>query len=267
MEKVSTEKSRVPALNRCLKLMELISNYDGLNVNELVALSKIPKSSVYVLLDELEKQKIIRQKSDGTYQLWVRVIELGQLASAKLDLREIVTDAMRPLIDLIDCLALNFGIMDQDEGYYLIKMSNPRCSVSIRSKAGGKLSLVRDGLGKCLLAFQPLHIRMRMLPSLDYTKVTDTSITSMQELKLELSKIRKQGWSLGNGENELGGRSVSAPVFGTGGMLVGAVSAQGLITQFTDDKLELYASYVKECAHELSLKLGWKDSRNLQSNA
>ena len=75
--------------------MGLISAYDALNVNDLASLSGIPKSSVYVLLSEMERQRLIRQKEDGSYQLWVRVIELGQLASAKLDLREIVTDAMR----------------------------------------------------------------------------------------------------------------------------------------------------------------------------
>ena len=253
---MEAEKSRVPALNRCLKLIELISGADNLTVNELSALSNIPKSSVYVLLDEMEKQRLVRHKADGTYQLWVRVIELGQLASAKLDLREIVTEALRPLMDEIDCLALNFGIMDGDEGYYLIKMSNPRCSVSLRSKAGGKLSLVRDGLGKCLLAFQSLHVRMRLLPLLDYVKVTQTSITTPQALKQELSKIRKQGWSLGNCENELGGRSVSAPVFGTGKLLIGAVSVQGLANQITDDVIPKYVETITRCARSLSTKLG-----------
>lgn len=261
MNNETNEKSRVPALNRCLKLIGLISAYDALNVNDLASLSGIPKSSVYVLLSEMERQRLIRQKADGSYQLWVRVIELGQLASAKLDLREIVTDAMRPLLESIDCIALNFGIMDEDEGYYLIKLSNPHCSVSIRSKAGGKLSLVRDGIGKCLLAFQPLHVRMRLIPSLDYTKVTDTSITSAAKLKDELSKIRKQGWSLGNGENEFGGRSVSAPVWGTGSVLAGALSAQGLSTQFTDDRLEEYAERIKKCAKDLSIKLGWREKQ------
>lgn len=250
------EKSRVPALNRCLKLIELISGADNLTVNELSALSKIPKSSVYVLLDEMEKQRLVRHKSDGTYQLWVRIIELGQLASAKLDLREIVTEALRPLMDEIDCLALNFGIMDGDEGYYLIKMSNPRCSVSVRSKAGGKLSLVRDGLGKCLLAFQPMHVRMRLLPLLDYVRVTQTSITTPTALRQELSKIRKQGWSLGNGENEFGGRSVSAPVFGTGKILIGAVSVQGLANQLSDEVIPKYVETITRCAHSLSTKLG-----------
>ena len=249
-------KTRVPALNRSLLLIELISRGDGLNVNGLAELSGIPKSSVYVLLDEMEKQRLIRQKKDGTYQLWVRVIELGQLASSKLDLKEIVTDAMRPLMVTIDCIALNFGIMDENEGYYLIKLSNPHCGVSVRSKPGGKLSLVRDGIGKCLLAFQPLHVRMRLIPMQSYFKVTEKSITTPTALKAEISKIRKQGWSLGNEENEFGGRSVSAPVWGAGGLLVGAISAQGLTTQFTDDKLENYSNQIMVCAHDLSVKLG-----------
>ncbi len=252
------KKSRVPALNRCLELMTLISGDDGLNVNDLSALSGIPKSSVYVLLEEMERQKLIRQKSDGSYQLWIRTIELGELASSKLDLKEIITDAMRPLLDSIDCLALNFGIMDGDEGYYLIKLSNPRCSVKLRSKAGGKLSLVRDGIGKCLLAFQPESRRMRLIPLQDFSKVTDTSITSPEILKKELAHIRDQGWSLGNGENEYGGRSVSAPVWGSGGQLIGALSAQGLVNQFPDDRLPDYSKQIMECANALSAKLGWK---------
>ena len=102
---------------------------------------------------------------------------------------------------------------------------------------------------------------MRLIPSLDYTKVTDTSITSVAKLKDELSKIRKQGWSLGNGENEFGGRSVSAPVWGTGSVLAGALSAQGLSTQFTDDRLEEYAERIKKCAKDLSIKLGWREKQ------
>lgn len=254
-------KSRVPALNRCLELMTLISGDDGLTVNDLASSSGIPKSSVYVLLEEMERQKLIRQKSDGSYQLWIRAIELGELASSKLDLKELITDAMRPLMDSLDCLALNFGIMDDDEGYYLIKLSNPRCSFKLRSKAGGRLSLVRDGIGKCLLAFQPESRRMRLIPMQDFSKVTDTSITSPEILKKELARIREQGWSLGNGENEYGGRSVSAPVWGSGGQLIGALSAQGLVNQFTDERLPDYSRQVMECADALSVKLGWNKTR------
>lgn len=67
-----------------------------------------------------------------------------------------------------------------------------------------------------------------------------------------LAEVRRRGWAHSVGEREQGVASVSAPVFGPDGRLVGAVSVSGPLERLTRQPGRLHAGAVLTAAKELS---------------
>ncbi len=67
-----------------------------------------------------------------------------------------------------------------------------------------------------------------------------------------LAEVRRRGWAHSVGERERGVASVSAPVFGADGRLLGAVSVSGPLERLTRQPGRLHAGAVLAAAKELS---------------
>jgi DNA-binding IclR family transcriptional regulator len=67
-----------------------------------------------------------------------------------------------------------------------------------------------------------------------------------------LSEVRRRGWAHSVGEREQGVASVSAPVFGPDGRLIGAVSVSGPLERLGRQPGRLHAAAVLTAAKELS---------------
>ena len=130
------EKSRVPALARCMAILSYLEKHKKCTISELVNALQLPRSSGYVLVDEMLKQGLINQDKNGNLQLWMRLIELGSCASRNIDLRDKIVPSLSSLLDSVDCLAVHYGIMEGDRGYYVIKLESPRAGMLLKSREG-----------------------------------------------------------------------------------------------------------------------------------
>lgn len=248
------DKTAVPALDKVMAILGELETRGPSLAGELIAALGLPRSSAYTLLDAMKQHKLVAQDSQGRYRLWMRLLALGQAASASLDIRDV---ARRHLLRLMEETGLlcHFGIMDGPVAYYILKVES-RGSISVRSYEGKTLSLTRSGVGKCLLAWQPEEERERLLPELDFTAATPASITSPEALRAELERIRRCGWALDDGEDVPSVRCVAAPVFGMDGAIMGAISVVGARMQMEDERLEGLARQVTACAAAISRDLG-----------
>ncbi len=248
-------KSRVPALDRAMSILNVLQKNHHCSVSEIIYLTGLPRSTVYVLIDEMINLGLIRRNHDSSVQLWMKLISLGKAASESLDLKDIVNPHLEYLLNNIDCLAVHFGIMDGDHAYYVIKKTSPKAGVRLMSREGSEISLVHAGLGKCLLAFQSSELRERLISNLDYTPATVTSITTPEALRRELASIRLQGWAFDNSEGEAEIRCVAAPVFDHEHNLLGAISVVGSFNKFTSEVIPAIVEKVKKSAREITNNL------------
>lgn len=245
-------KIRVPALERALNILEVLQKHRRCTISELISITGLPRSSVYVLVDDMVKLRLLRQNSDKTVQLWMKLVSLGNSAADSLDLKEIVSPYLDKLISSIDCLAVHFGIMDDDKAYYVIKRISPKTGMRIMSREGSEVSLVHTALGKCLLAYQDSVHRERLVTTLDYTQATANSISTPESLRKELATIRLRSYAFDNAEGGLEIRCIAVPVFDLDGHLIGAVSVVGTINKFTSDKLPKIVELVKRTANSIT---------------
>ena len=246
---------RVPALERALRILEVLQKNRRCTISELISLTSLPRSSVYVLVDDMIKLRLLRQNSDKTIQLWVKLVSLGSSAQESLDLSEIISPYLEKLIDSVDCLVANFGIMDDDKAYYVALKTSPHSNMRILSRQGGEISLVHSAIGKCLLAYQESVRRESILNSLDYTKKTANSIATPRALRKELASIHIRGFAYDNGEGNLEIRCIAVPIIDLDGHLIGAISVSGTISKFVSDKLPSIVEMVKKTANQITSNL------------
>jgi len=256
------ESSKVPALTRAIEILNLISRIGPCSAATIIDELKIPKSTVYLLLAELKKQRFVRLDNNDNYCLWTKLVELAGHALSKIDLRDI---SRRPLTDLMEETGLlcHLGIIDNGNAYYILKIESTS-TISVRSHEGKSLSLYRSGIGKCLLAWQPESIRKDIINNLNFEISTSTTIATPEALNNEIQIIRQRGWSYDNGEDYENVRCVAAPIFNSENKVIAAISVVGTSLQINEINREQVASKAISCAKKISNLMGWQNNLNLK---
>lgn len=250
--------NKAPALHRAMSILELLEKQGKCGAADIISHLALPKSSAYLLLEEMKKLKLLRQDSQGNYQLWVRLVALGHAASSQLDLPEMARKHLMCLMEDTGLLC-HFGILDGSSAYYILKVES-YSTITVRSHEGKVIALNRSGVGKCLLAWQSPAELARIWPALEFTRETATTITDPVAFRQELARIREQGWAFDDSEDVEGVRCVAAPVFGTDGTLIGAISAVGARHQLEDARIAELVGKVRACAKAISAALDGKNN-------
>lgn len=258
------ESSKVPALTRAIDILDLIGRIGPCSAATIIEALAIPKSTAYLLLGELKKQRFLRVDTSDNYCLWTRLVELAGHAVGKMDLRELARPRLTQLMD--ECgLLCHLGIINGENAYYILKIESSS-TISVRSHEGKSLSLSRSGIGKCLLAWLPEKAREAIIPALDYQPVTPRTLTTPESLRSELAAIRARGWSFDNGEDYSDVRCVAAPIFNAENQLTAAISVVGTRLQIKDDNRDYLAGKAIACAKDISRLLGWKSPFDKQAS-
>ena len=249
------EKSKVPALEKTIEILDLIKTNNECFIKDFLKETAISRSSLYTLLNEMVKFKLIKQKENGAYCLWVKVIEFGNAASEHLDLTILVRPYLNKLIKETDCLSAYFGLLDNDSAYYLEKISNKNKNIKTKSIAGASIDFVHSGMGKCLLAFMDTEAQEKILPSLNYHQITNKSLKTKNDLLKDLSEIKSRGWAFNDSEDDESIRSIAVPVLTKDVQIFGAISIVGTIKQFSNAKINKFANLAKGYANLISKEL------------
>lgn len=72
------ESTKVPALTRAIEILNLIGRIGPCSAATIIAELGIPKSTVYLLLGELKKQRFISMDNQDNYCLWTKLVGAGR---------------------------------------------------------------------------------------------------------------------------------------------------------------------------------------------
>jgi len=160
------ESTKVPALTRAIDILNFIAQVGPCSAARIIDELAIPKSTAYLLLGELKRQRFLSIDNQDNYCLWTKLVELAGHALSKLDLRELARPRLTQLMDETGLLC-HLGIIDNQNAYYILKIESSS-TISVRSHEGKSLSLYRSGIGKCLLAWQPEAVRDAIISQLTW---------------------------------------------------------------------------------------------------
>jgi IclR family acetate operon transcriptional repressor len=89
-----------------------------------------------------------------------------------------------------------------------------------------------------------------------FSRRTGYTITTVEEMRKELAKIREQGFSVDDEEFHAGVRCLAAPIFDASHQVVAALGNTASTTRFTKAKIGKIAGIVGGIAADISRDLG-----------
>lgn len=251
---MDNKNSKVPALQRAVAILDFIAEHGACQGSALIPVLNAPKSSVYLLLEELRALRLLSLGADGLYRLGIRMIEFGDKAASQLDLRAMAQPFLQQLMQDTGLLC-HLGILQGTVAYYILKIESTG-TIRVRSWEGKQVSLYSSGLGKCLLAWADNDVQDGLIERIEFVQSTPNTISGPVPLRQELELIRSRGWSYDNEEEIPNVRCVACPVFDGKNRIAAAISVVGTSLQVHADSLPGITQKVIATAQQLSRELG-----------
>ena len=200
---------------------------DDLGTNEIARRTGINASTISRLLATLARDGLVqRAPASGRYRLGMRLVQFGNAALARVDLRELA----RPHLLALRELTGETATLSVPAGETAVTIDFAQSPSSVRSVAETGRSSVphATAAGKVFLAWTgaPVEEPLRAF--------TDRTITDRRQLEREVAETRERGWARARGEREPDLNAVAVPVLDRRGDLVAVLGVQGPAVRFDD---------------------------------
>jgi DNA-binding IclR family transcriptional regulator len=225
------------------------SEHLRLTLTGLVARTGLPKTTVFRLAEEMVDLGWIERRN-CRYRIGTRLFEHASLACT----RKSVRDAALPFLQDL-CAATHetthLAVIDGNQIIYLEKLVGHR-PVTQLSRVGGRMPALCTGLGKVMTAFSPQHLREEVIEA-GVEARTPHTMTRPWKIRRELARVRDEGVGYDREESSLGLLCIAAPVTGSDGLCVAAVSLTGPTDRLNLNRADpLVRRTAQETSHALA---------------
>jgi IclR family transcriptional regulator, acetate operon repressor len=220
----------VQSVERAFDLLELIARAGGeVALTELAAETPLPLPTIHRLLRTLVGIGYVRQLPNRRYALGPRLIRLGEVAN-----RQLGALAMPLLKDLVANLGetANMAVLDGDMVTYLAQVPSPH-AMRMFTEVGRQANLHDSGVGKAILSVMDDERVTRLVKQAGMPTPTPKSISTLEDLFVDLTRIRKDGYAVDDEEQETGVRCFAMAVPGAPTPM--ALSISGPVSRVDDD--------------------------------
>jgi len=185
-------------------------------------------------------------EAEGRYfSLLPKVLDLGFSVLTSMDIWDVAQPVMNELAEKLQ-ESVMAAVLDKDSVIYLAR-ALPNRMVTVGIRIGHRMPAHVGATGRILLAYLSDTELHTYLEGVTLAKLTASTITSKVKLRGEIEQARRDGFSIVDGEMEVGLRSISVPVYDLGGKVVaglnvgcptGRVSAEELRTRILHELLD-----------------------------
>ena len=252
MTKEQAKTPTIQVLERAFALLDMLASYqDPVSLKVISDQTGLHPSTAHRILNDLTIGRFVDRPEAGSYRLGMRLLELGNLVKARLDVREAALGPMRELHKLTH-QPVNLSMRQGDEIVYIERTYSERSGMQVVRAIGGRAPLHLTSVGKLFLAHDDQQ-RVRAYASrTGLAGHTRNSITELAALERELSRVQQSGTARDDEELELGVRCMAAGIFDDQGRLVAGLS----ISSPADRLEESWMERLKATAGQISATLG-----------
>ncbi|WP_166849407.1 IclR family transcriptional regulator [Isoptericola sp. BMS4] len=240
----------VQSVDRAIDLLEIMTDLGGeAALSELATAAELPLPTIHRLMRTLVTRGYARQLPSRRYTLGPRLIRLGESAG-----RQVGAGARPHLERLARELGetANLAMIDRDMVVYVAQASSSH-SMRMFTEVGRRVYCHCTGVGKMVLAELPDSTIREIVGRVGMPPATDQSITTVEGLLTEMATIREQGYSVDDGEQEIGVRCFAVPV--PGAPTPTAVSVSGPAARVTYEFGETALPLLHDAARQISAEL------------
>jgi len=245
-------KPAIQVIERLFSLLDaLAAHQDPVTLKALSETTGLHPSTAHRILNDLTMGRYVDRPEPGTYRLGMRLLELGNLVKARLDVRDAALGPMREL-HKVTHQAVNLSVRQGDEIIYIERAYSERSGMQVVRAVGGRAPLHLTSVGKLFLAHDdPQRVRAYATRT-GLSGQTRNSITDLPKLERELNLVRQSALARDDEELELGVRCIAAGIYDDQAKLIAGLS----ISAPADRLEESWVERVKSTADQISASLG-----------
>jgi len=242
----------IQVMERMFSLLDaLAAHQDPVSLKLLSERTGLHPSTAHRILNDLAIGRFVDRPEAGSYRLGMRLLELGNLVKARLDVRDAAIGPMRELHKLTH-QPVNLSVRQGDEIVYIERTYSERSGMQVVRAVGGRAPLHLTSVGKLFLAHEdPQRVRAYAART-GLSGHTRNSITDITRLERELAQVRQNALARDDEELELGVRCIAAGIHDDQGRLVAGLS----VSAPADRLEESWAERVRATATQISQSLG-----------
>ncbi len=251
---------RIRSVKRAVEVLDFLSQADRpAGLSEISRALGTDKATVYRILLTLEDLQLVT-KRDQRYWLGLKVFQLGSAYLRQLDIRGEAHHHMERLRALTH-ETVSLCISVDDYRTYVEVLESPH-EVRSSLETGKPAPLHCGATGKAILAYMPSAKIEEVIENTGLPRLTPNTIVDPQELKIELQKIRAQGFAISFEERMPGGNGIAAPILDREGNVIADIGITGPCTRFGEEEMMCCVVPLKQACLELSLARGYEPDKD-----
>ena len=240
----------VQSIKRAMHVLEAVArNEAGIGLSRIAAETGLPLPTIHRLVRTLVDLGYLRQEPSRAYALGPRLLLLTESSSAMLN------SIARPhLSELVDSLGetANLAMLDGDRAAYLAQVPS-RHAMRMFTEVGRRVLLHCTGVGKVLASTLPPDEVRDILDRSGMPTQTEHTLTDPEAVLRQLDWVRRHGYALDDGEQEIGVRCVAVTVPDVPVRL--ALSVSGPTARISDDVVQVAVPLLHRAAGALAADL------------
>jgi len=245
----------IPNLRKACEVIKAIAECsDGLSFKQLQHKTSIPRTTLIRILETLQIQEFVRQRSNKFYQLGNEFLRIGLQFSNRLNLRELSASHLNRLA--ISTRATSHLAVPSGNKSLIVAVQESPERIQAASKPGFVADLHCSSTGKCFLAMSNVEVYKWCYEN-NPNAYTPKTMTDPSLLEAELAITRKRGYAIDNEEYSIGIRCCAAPVYNAAGQMTAAIGITAPANLFTSNDDERISRLVMLESQALSAALGF----------
>jgi len=246
----------VRAVERALQILGCFDDeHPERGISEIAQVAGLHKATAYRIVTTLVNYGYLEWVPDiQKYRLGLELSNLGYKVIRRMDLRREALPYMKKLVQEWD-ETCDLSIFDQGRVFY-IEVLRGNHALTIAAAVGQRLPTHCTASGKLFLAYLPPE-ELDAILNQPLTAYTDSTITSLDELRKQLDVFRRQGYAVDYEEYELGICAVAAPIFNRSGTVIAAIGGPSPTSRMTPERITEIAEALKEAARAISRRMGY----------
>ncbi|MDB5384727.1 MAG: IclR family transcriptional regulator [Planctomycetaceae bacterium] len=245
-------RSEAASLQRGLAVLEMLAvRPDGATLRDITEKLQLPGASMLRIARTLvELGYLSRDERTKRFFLTNSFLLLGQPRATSRGLSECAISAMRRIrqvtgetTQLCCLIGDEMVILEQLLSVHPFKYS---------ADLGARCPCYSSAPGKAHVAFLSAEEQETLVNRLQFKRFTAQTITSKRAFRIELERIRNQGYAVDRAEGLEGIHCVAAPVLDRHGSAVGSITIAGPSARIPEDEFESIGHVVREGARVAS---------------
>ncbi|KRN93201.1 IclR family transcriptional regulator [Pediococcus stilesii] len=196
------QKAYGTVLLRAKSILDELLNYEeGLTLKEISEGVNESKSTTLKVLNTMQLTGMIRRNEDDKrYFIGPTMVAYGEKARKDFNLIQ-VTKPFLTELQKVTNETINLGIEDNSKVVFLEKLESTQ-AIHLNSSIGGSMDMYSSSMGKALLANKTDEELKEYFATHQLAALTENTITSVDQLMVQLKEIKKQNFSTEWGENQ-----------------------------------------------------------------